>query len=157
MRLGWLSIVLAVFVMVDVASYWTNIWEMRERLTVGYDTVLTSLFVAALYYFAASMVFPSDMEAWPDLDEWFWRNKHRVLLLVFTASAITMTGVFVFSIERPTALELAISQGGYFGLLLIAALARGPRLFTLSLGAMLLIYAAYGGASFAARVGLIGG
>ncbi|MBD7940147.1 hypothetical protein [Brevundimonas guildfordensis] len=155
-RVGWLSLLLALFIMVDVASYWTNVWEMRERLTVGYDTVLISLLVAALYYFAASMVFPSNLDAWPNLDEWFWRNKRRVLLLVFAASAVTMTGVFVLSTERPPLWEVVVTQALYFGLVLSAALARGPRVFAASIGALLLVYGLYAAVGLGFRLGLFG-
>lgn len=143
-RVGWLTLMLAIFVMVDVASYWSNVWETRDTLTMGMDVAFVALFVIGLYYFAASMVFPDDLGDWADLDEWFWMNKRRVLLCVAVANGVGMTAVALFSPERPSLIEISVVQGVYFTALLIAALSRGPRLFAGSIGFLLLGYAAQG-------------
>lgn len=154
-RVGWLTLLLALFVMLDVASYWTNVWVMRDVVSVGFDTVFGCLLIAGVYYFAASMVFPDDLSEWPDLDEWFWLNRRRVLLCIFAINSAWMTTVAVLSSSDLSFWAALVEQLIYFALVLIAALARHRRVVFSALGALIALYGLYAAATVAARVGWI--
>lgn len=79
-KLGWLTPMLGIVMIMEVTSYWGVIWVIRDILpnawwaTLGGGVLLTSL-----YYLAASLVFPDRPEEHPDLDEYYWQHKKQVL------------------------------------------------------------------------------
>ena len=81
-RIGWLTPLLGLFVLLDATSAWVNLWEVRSFLRVGFDSAFAILLVASVYYYAASMVFPEDPDQWPDLDVWFWKHRRQVLIAI---------------------------------------------------------------------------
>ena len=48
--IGLLTPLLAVFMMLDVSSYWISIWGIRDGITVGYPAVFLGLIVTGGYY-----------------------------------------------------------------------------------------------------------
>ena len=152
-RVGWLTPLLALFVMLDIASYWENIWPTREFVSVGFDTIFGGLLIAGGYYFAASMVFPDDAAAWPDLDEWFWLHRRQVLGPLFI---INVLWVSLYSTLAPSGrgmVGLAISLGTYFGLLAVAFLVRRPGVVATALGFLSIYYLYLGVEDFISRFG----
>lgn len=89
-RIGWLTPLLAMFVMLDLVSFWRAAWLVREKLSVSGAVLLAGLFFAGSYYFAAHLIFPPDMEAERDLDTHFHRVKRFVLGVVLTLFACQM-------------------------------------------------------------------
>ena len=59
-HLGWLTPMLAIFVMLDLTGFWEFGWGFRRFLTRQYGVLLIGLFVSGLYYLAASLVFPGE-------------------------------------------------------------------------------------------------
>lgn len=55
--------------LLDVTSYWWNIWNVRTVMPMGLDVLFGVLFLVGLYYFAASLVFPDKPDDWPNLDQ----------------------------------------------------------------------------------------
>lgn len=58
-RLGWLTPMLAVFVMLDLTSFWANAWDHRAAIPATYGVMVLGLAASGLYYFVASLLFPS--------------------------------------------------------------------------------------------------
>ncbi|MFL6762052.1 MAG: hypothetical protein ACJ8FN_08290 [Sphingomicrobium sp.] len=85
-RLGWLTPMLAAFTMLNVTSFWAIFWTMQKTITLGYDTMLGGVILCSFYFFAASMIFPDEPRAWPDLDEWFWLHRRQVLGCILAAN-----------------------------------------------------------------------
>lgn len=78
-RIGWLTPLLGAFTMLNVLLVWGNVFGLQQVLPVGYDTWTLGLLLCSFYYFAASMIFPGDPRAWPDVDDWFWLHRRQVL------------------------------------------------------------------------------
>ena len=53
-HLGWLTPLLAVFVMLDLTSFWESGWAARRFVTPQYGDLLIGLVMTGLYYIAAS-------------------------------------------------------------------------------------------------------
>jgi hypothetical protein len=94
-RIGWLSPLLGLFLLLDITSYWDNIWALRDTLSIGLDSLFGALFLTSIYYFAASLVFPSDPRDWPDLDAWFWLHRRQVLGCIL---AVNMLWVIFYTL-----------------------------------------------------------
>src|SRR5688500_12719131 len=78
-RLGRLTPLLALFVMLDLTSFWDNAWEIRDVVPAHVGILFGGLFYTSAYYFAASLVFPDREDEWPDLDIYFFEHKKQVL------------------------------------------------------------------------------
>ena len=87
-RVGWLTLMLATFIFLDISSFWIYAWGIRESLTVGWATVFGGLFVALAYYLAAGLVFPRQIVEWPDLDEHYWAHKRFVIAGILVANTV---------------------------------------------------------------------
>lgn len=59
-HIGWLTLLLAIFVMLDLTSFWQWLWAGRRLINPGYGILTLGLLVSGLYYLAASIVFPSE-------------------------------------------------------------------------------------------------
>src|SRR3954463_4565270 len=59
-HLGWVTPMLAVFVMLDLISVWEFGWGARHFLNPQYGILLIGLVVSGLYYLAASLIFPAE-------------------------------------------------------------------------------------------------
>lgn len=77
-RLGWLTPLLAVFVMMDIGSFWTGAWVLREHISASYGFVLVGLVVTGVYYLAASIVFPAHGENRQDFDEHYFAHRRQI-------------------------------------------------------------------------------
>ena len=85
-RLGWLTPALALLLLVDLVTFWTNAWAVREAIPATFETLLFGTAVAGIYYLSASLVFPGDVAEWPDLDDYFLRHKGQVMAGVIVAN-----------------------------------------------------------------------
>ena len=78
-KIGWLTPLLAIFVMLDLLSFWAFAWTVRELLSVSTATLLAVMAFASLYYLASRLVFPGDPDQFSDLDNHYFRIKRTVL------------------------------------------------------------------------------
>lgn len=131
-RVGWLTPLLGLFVLVDLTSFWSIAWQTRETIPANFATMLLGLAVTGLYYFSASMVFPDKPEEWPDFDEWAARHKRQVMGGILTCNLIATGAVLL---PRPEAWVPSVLATNFvlLAMMAAAALAR-PRWLT---GAML--------------------
>ncbi len=143
-RIGWLTPLLAVFVGLDIASFWDQAWTNFQHLPFSYGLLVAGLAIAVTYFIAASMVFPLKLEEVTSLDEHFWANKKIVLLLLMAANLLGVAASVGANIGRPGGAGLLMSYAVtlliYVGLTLPAALARKPRLVAITLGLQVAIY-----------------
>lgn len=97
-RLGWPTPLLGILLIIDLVTFWANAWELRQVIPPSFWTLLAGTAIAAIYYLAASVLFPHDLDQWPDLDAYFVRHKAQVILgiiaanLLFGACASALTG-----------------------------------------------------------------
>jgi hypothetical protein len=139
-RLGWLTPLLGLFVLLDVTSYWENIWNVRALIPMGLDVLFGIVLLASLYYFAASLVFPENARDWPDFDRWFWLHRRQVLACIFAVNLAWI--VLVKSVAPPLrSLPASIAiQLAYFIPLAIAVTAKSARVVGSALALLILLY-----------------
>ncbi|RYD56546.1 MAG: hypothetical protein EOP60_05060, partial [Sphingomonadales bacterium] len=70
-KIGWLTPLLGIFVMLDLTSFWLMAWESRDQLGANYLTLVAVLAIVGVYYLAATLIFPDEPEQWPDFDDWY--------------------------------------------------------------------------------------
>lgn len=91
-RFGWLTPLLAVFVAMDVATFWSQAWVIFRDAPFNLSLLFLGLVVAATFYVAASVTFPrvtaEGVVDRIDLDEHFWAHRRLVFTCVMVANAI---------------------------------------------------------------------
>jgi len=91
-RIGWLSPLLALLMVVDLVSFWVNSWGERADIPLTFPTLLFGAGIAGIYYIAAALVFPEHMNEWDDLDRHFCRQKVWVVLAVQVSNLLFIGG-----------------------------------------------------------------
>ncbi len=94
-KIGWLTPLLGLFVMLDLMSFWLFAWLLREQITVSSEILLGVVAFSASYYLAARLVFPTKPALFEDLDTHYFRVRRTVMgiliALVFAQWAYLMT------------------------------------------------------------------
>lgn len=90
-RLGWLTPLLGLLLMIDLVTFWSNAWDMREAIPPSFGALMFGTVIACVYYLSASLVFPMAVSEWPDLDAYFLRHKAQVMAGVIAANLLVMT------------------------------------------------------------------
>ena len=78
-RIGWLTPLLGLLVILDQTSFWLIAFRLREVIPANALTLLAVLAIVGTYYLASTLIFPDDPTAWPDFDEHYDRQKRFVL------------------------------------------------------------------------------
>lgn len=99
-RIGWLTPMLALFVLLDISSFWLAAWNSMQGLDVSYRLIFIGLVIAGIYYAAASLVTPDDPAEWPDFDDFYDGHKRYVL------AGVAITNFLAFEVIR------MLSDGG---------------------------------------------
>ena len=79
MRIGWLTPALAIFVLLDITSFWLFAWAIRNSIAITWASMYLGLLIAIVYFMASGLVFPRNLEEWPDLDVYYWNHKTWVI------------------------------------------------------------------------------
>lgn len=139
-RIGWLTPLLGLFVLVDLTSFWNIAWQLRDRIPADFASLLFGLAICGLYYFSASMVFPDKPEDWPDFDEWAARHKRQVMGGILACNLIA---TFVVLAPQPQSWTLRVfaTNGILLAMMAIAAFSRPRWLTGTMLAGMLAFYA----------------
>lgn len=93
LRLGWVTPLLALLVLLDVASFWSVSWGRMQQVEPTYLLLMVGLIIAGIYYLAASLTFPDDLDAWPSLDEFYDRHKRWVIGGIWSAKTLSHTAL----------------------------------------------------------------
>ena len=143
-RIGWLTPLLALFVMMDITSFWMWAWLAREGIPANAVSLFTGLLICGFYYLAAILLFPDDPAERGELDSHFFEQKPKVLsgvlacnLLAYCARAWAQGG---FGVNYTPWDWLAL--GAYFTVLTAAIFVRGHRWNAACLALLILLYAA---------------
>jgi len=86
--IGLLTPLLAVFVLLDISSFWLFTWSARDIIQITWPTIFFALFLAILYFLSAALIFPRSDGAWKNLDEYFWTRKRYVLGGILAANVL---------------------------------------------------------------------
>ncbi|GAA4000818.1 hypothetical protein [Sphingomonas humi] len=90
LRLGWLTPLLAVFVLLDLLSFWSAAWTLRSLVSVSGESLMLVTAFAGAYYMAARLVFPRDLDRIDDLDDHFFRVRRIVLGILLGLLVVQM-------------------------------------------------------------------
>jgi hypothetical protein len=77
--MGVLTPLLALFVLLDISSFWMFAWSARDIIQINWSTLLVALFMAVVYFLSAALIFPRSDGEWTTLDEHFWARRRLVL------------------------------------------------------------------------------
>lgn len=144
-RFGHLTPLLALFVAIDIASFWNQAWVIFRPAPYNYALLIVGLAVASTFYVAATQVFPRELRPGEDLDDHFWARKRLVLLSVMGANLLIVALFVGLIVLNGEIAKLRLGPDFWIGtplfmiLTLIAALARRRWIVTAALG-MLLAY-----------------
>lgn len=142
-RLGWLTPMLGLLLMVDLVTFWSNAWDMREAIPPSFEALLFGTAIAAVYYLSASLVFPVDLEEWTDLDAYFLRHKGQVMIGVIVANLMVMIARVLLYGNIFTNWQSVAIPIMYTGLGLVLVWTPNKRLALALLGVLLAMYAAF--------------
>lgn len=91
-RFGWLTPLLALFVAIDLATFWNQAWRFFRDAPFNPALLLVGLVIAATFYIAASVTFPrvtaEGVEERIDLDDHFRAHRRVVFGCVLAANAM---------------------------------------------------------------------
>lgn len=144
-RFGYLTILLAVFVAIDIATFWNQAWVILRFAPFSLALLILGLVVAGTFYVSASLVFPKDPAEGAHLDDHFWRNRGIVLLCVLAANlamaavalALTLGTGEYGAVFRP---GLWVGLAVFTSMTLVAALAKPKGVVTAALVILLLYH-----------------
>ena len=129
-RIGWLTPLLGLFVVLDLTSFWLLAYGARDQIAANYITLVAVMAIVGIYYMAATLIFPDEPEEWPDFDDWYDKQNRLVIGGLLTANIASMIGEGVLELYVPGP-EIEISDAatavllfGFVGLvsLLVALL-----------------------------------
>lgn len=91
-RFGWLTPLLALFVAVDLVTFWNQAWIFFRDAPFNPVLLLLGLAIASTFYVAASVTFPrlsaEGIDKRIDLDVHFWEHRSVVFGCILAANAI---------------------------------------------------------------------
>jgi hypothetical protein len=144
LRIGWLTPLLATFVLLDLLSFWGAAWTVRPLVKVSGESLMLVTAFAGAYYLAARLVFPRDLHRVDDLDEHFFRIRRIVLGILVGLLFVQMA----YYASVPAILPRLLSPAPLaFTLLLVVLMVlgmavRSKRLATIVMAALVLRYVA---------------
>lgn len=128
-KIGWLTPLLGIFVLLDLLSFWQAAWVTRDAVGVSGHSLMAVTIFASAYYLAAHLVFPREPAEHTDLDNHYFRVR-RIVLGAMLALLICQLGYYAtlpelaIVISRPLSVTLTAILAG---LMIAAMLVRGRR------------------------------
>lgn len=89
-KIGWLTPLLGLFVMLDLLSFWSAAWAVREMISVTGTTLMAIMLFASSYYLAAHLVFPDKIPSNGDLDPHYFRVRRIVIGVLFVLLVVQL-------------------------------------------------------------------
>lgn len=121
-RVGWLTPMLATFLALDVATFWSQAWSTHQNAPFSLALLILGVTSAGLFYIAATLVFPREIEEGEDLTAHYWRHRRLVLSLVAMANLLNLgLGSVLEHATAPDVFWSGILQIAAFAAVLFAA------------------------------------
>lgn len=104
-RVGWLTPLLAIFMVIDVATFWNQSLILNQNAPYSIALLLLGLTTSGLLYLAATLVFPREIEQGLDLDAHYWRHRRLIFSLVVAAKMLNFSvAAMLIGAQAPEAL-----------------------------------------------------
>jgi len=126
-RIGWPTALLGLFVSCDVVTFWMYGWAVRDLLPLSWPVLFGGFVVTALYFVAASLVFPDDPEGWDDLNAHFDKHRRQVIGGVFLCNVALLATVAALDGAPPFDLRRIILTWSFFPAALLAIATKDRR------------------------------
>ena len=140
-RIGWPTALLGLFVSCDVVTFWMYGWAIRDLLPLGWPLMFGGFVVTAIYYVAASLVFPDDPEGWSDLTAHFDKHYRKVLGGIFLCNVILIAVVAWFTgLPKAGNLQAIVMSWSFFPLAGLAICAKDRRIVIACLVCLIALY-----------------
>lgn len=140
-RIGWPTALLGLFVSCDVVTFWMYGWAVRDALPLSWPVLFGGFVVTALYFVAASLVFPDDPEGWDDLTAHFDKHRRQVIGGVFLCNvALLGTVAALDGMPAPTSLRTFIVAYSFFPVALLAIATKDRRVVLACLTWLIALY-----------------
>jgi len=139
-RIGWPTALLGLFVSCDVVTFWMYGWTMREVIPISWPVLFGGFVVTALFYIAASLVFPDDPEEWGDLDTHFDKQRRTVLGAILVCNVALMAAVGVLAELPALTLRHVIVTWSFFPVAALGIAATDRRIVVACLVWLILLY-----------------
>ena len=116
-------------------------WSLRELLPLNWPILFGGFVVTAIYFVAASLVFPDDPEAWEDLDAHFDKQRRLVIggVLLANIALVAVTWAFV-GLPRAGTVRTFVLSWSFFPVAALAIAARDRRIVVACLIWLLALY-----------------
>ena len=88
LRIGWLTPLLGILVILDIVSFWASAWNLRDHIVFSPAILLAGTAFAGGYYFAAYLIFPHRTTDATDLNAHYFDVRRPVLAIMAIASLI---------------------------------------------------------------------
>jgi hypothetical protein len=112
-RFGWLTPALALFVAIDIATFWNQAWVIFRGAPFNTFLLIVSLSIAATFYVAAGVTFPrvsaEGAHERIDMDAHFWAHRKLVFGCILGANLIVAVMVVILAQADPGFAKLARS------------------------------------------------
>jgi hypothetical protein len=95
LKIGWLTPLLGLFVILDLTSFWEIGWQMRGIARPYFLFLIGCVLVAGIYYLAARLVFPRNFVEWPDFDVYYFRHKQWVYGGIFLCNVAAAAALLI--------------------------------------------------------------
>ena len=97
-KIGLLTPLLGVFVLLDLLSFWIFAWAIRDIVSVSSPMLLGVIAFASAYYLAARLVFPTKPERFQDLDTHYYRVRRTVMGILI--ALVLLQWAYLFSVPE---------------------------------------------------------
>ena len=129
LRIGWLTPLLAAFVLLDLLSFWQAAWVVRDIVGVSGHALMAVTAFASAYYLGAYLIFPQEPGDHAHLDAHFFRVRRVVIgtmfvLLLWQIGWYSSRPELASYLQRPLSLALTAVL---VALMLAAMWVRGER------------------------------
>jgi len=140
-RIGWPTALLGLFVSCDVVTFWMYGWSLRDLLPLSWPVLFGGFVVTAIYFVAASLVFPDDAEAWDDLNAHFDKQRRLVIGgVLFANIALVATLAIVTSAPPIDSLRHLVLSWSFFPVATLAIAAKDRRVVIACLAWLIALY-----------------
>ena len=165
-RFGWLTPALALFVAIDIATFWNQAWVIFRGAPFNTFLLLVSLSIAATFYVAASVTFPrvsaEGAHERVDLDAHVWAQRKLVFACILAANLIVAGMIIILAQMNPGFAKMAGSVSLWSGVAIFVAgtatAAFAPwRRAAVGALAVVLLYSLWNMAKSAAALAAVGG
>ena len=126
-RIGWPTALLGLFVSCDVVTFWMYGWALRDILPLSWPVLFGGFLVTALYFVAASLVFPDDPGEWEDLNAHFDKHRRKVIGAVMLCNAALLATVIALNGMSDLTLRRAVVTWSFFPVAALAIYAKDRR------------------------------